>query len=499
MYTTPNDYRLEIHFPRSRWSSRGLEDALLIVSERIANLGAAKKEEFDSAIDSLLQAMNDKVLQAKTIANQRTEMISLFGLAKYREDMVVAGGRTVLLAESQDMPMFFKSLCAKFQYPGGFVKPQFNKEYVKAKVRFKPAQYIVKMLRAGKSMTGKSVAITAREIAHLVFNDARATTGQHTPADRMKALLELRGSGVVCDSTGDLIRYARDFLNYMVEAGLLTEFEKGYFLNEREHAAIDYIENDDSFFEGYNAALTKDGEIDEEVYKTAEIEWHDWFADIGEHEKEALATPLESFAKETTEVTTEDNKTEAVTTGYELPPEIQRIKEAMEAGKTAKGKNGVNLKAIGDEGEAIVYGMERERVGKVRPDLMGIVRIVSNDSSLGFDILSILDESGRKKYIEVKTTKRNYTPSHFAATAFFDVSGNEWRTAVEQGSCYFIFRVIIAKEYFSVFVIQDPKQKHEEGLIRMEPTGYRVVYEEKAGAFAVEGETYSSNSIPQRK
>jgi hypothetical protein len=70
---------------------------------------------------------------------------------------------------------------------------------------------------------------------------------------------------------------------------------------------------------------------------------------------------------------------------------------------------------------------------------------------------------------------------------------------VEQGSCYFIFRVIIAKEYFSVFVIQDPKQKHEEGLIRIEPTGYRVVYEEKAGAFAVEGETYASNSIPQRK
>ena len=36
------------------------------------------------------------------------------------------------------------------------------------------------------------------------------------------------------DKTSDVIRYARDFLNYMVEANLLIEFEGMYALNEGE-------------------------------------------------------------------------------------------------------------------------------------------------------------------------------------------------------------------------------------------------------------------------
>lgn len=492
-YKTPDEHRLELHFPRSRFS-RDLEDKLLILASKIAEIGTAPKDEFAEKVDILLRSIGDADATPKTIANQRTEMISLFGLAEYRDGDVICGSRTLSLIKNQDVPRFFKSLCKKFQYPGGFVKPNFTKEYVKAGVKFKPARYITMMLRSGKEATGNAVALSPREVAHLVFNDKRVTVGGEAPSTRMRMILEFRQKGVTCDATSDVIRYARDFLNYMVQANLLAEFKGSYFLNEREKEAIDSIEKDGTFFDEYTKSLKPDGEIDNEVFKQAEADWQSWFTNIDEEEESVLNTPIESFAKETLQIETDDNQTHSVTVGYELPPEIQRLKEALEA-KRESGVPGGSLKDIGDEGEAIVYEMEKKRVSNERPDMLALVRIVSNDVSLGFDIQSVL-MSGTKKYIEVKTTKRNYTPQNFLATSYFDISSNEWLTARQHNDSYYIYRVIIAKEEYSIFVIQNPVKRHEEGKLRIEPLKYRVVYSPESGAFIIEKQNYNASASP---
>jgi hypothetical protein len=482
-YSTPHQYKLELHFPRSRFS-RDFEDTLILLSSKMVQLGTISKEQFETQIDAFLHSISNRLLTEKTIANQRTEMLRLYGLGKYIGDDVIVGNRTYELIKNQDIPRFFKSLCNRFQFPSGINKIQFTSNYVAANVRFKPAQYIIRLLRAGKEITGKSVAVTAKEIAHFVFNDIRVTVNQESPKDCMNRLLDLRKSDVLCSRVNDIIRYARDFMNFMVQANLLIEYNKTYILNEREKPALDFIEKDNSFFDEYNKALMPDGSVNLEIIRTTEEKWHNYFTDVDTFEENALNTTIEAFEKETIEVTMENNTIETVTTGFDIPKALQQLTHD-EIGKIKK----VSTKDIGDEGELIVYGMERERVLKIRPDLLALVRIVSNDTSLGFDVQSVYD-NGMKKYIEVKTTKRNYTPEEFNGTAFFTISYNEWLAAQQHGDNYYIFRVIITKEKLSIFVIQNPFQKEIEKTLSIFPTEYRLIYTEQSGYFWIKDKIY---------
>lgn len=483
-YSTPPQYKLELHFPRSRFS-RDFEDTLILLSSKMVELGTVSKEVFESEIDNFLHNLSNYTLADKTIANQRTEMLRLYGLGKYIGEDVIVGNRTYELIRNQDIPRFFKSLCNRFQFPSGVNKIQFTSDYVAANVRFKPAQYLIRLLRAGKDLTGKSVAVTAKEIAHFVFNDKRVTVNHDGAKECMKRLLDLRRKDILCEKTSDVIRYARDFMNFMVQANLLIEYNKTYILNEREKDALDFIVNDKSFFDEYNKALMPDGTVDLEIIRNAEEHWHNYFTDVDTFEEEALKTTIEAFEKETIEVTMENNTIETVTTGFEIPTALQQLTTDEKTGEVKK----VSTKDIGDEGELIVYGLERERVSKIRPDLLALVRIVSNDTSLGFDVQSVYD-TGMKKYIEVKTTKRNYTPSEFNGTAFFTISYNEWLTAQQHGDNYYIFRVIIAKEKLSIFVIQNPALKEIDKSLSIFPTEYRLIYTEQSGEFLIKDKIY---------
>jgi hypothetical protein len=488
-YVTPPEFRLDLHFPRSRFNSE-LEDTLLLLASKMAEIGSAPKEGFDGIIDEFLSNLYGGKKEDKTIANQRTEMIRLYGLAKYQNEEfvkdgklakrknVIVGNRTLLLVQNQDLSRFFKSVCNKFQYPNYINKTQFVQEYVQAGVRFKPAQYLIKLLRAGSRKTGKTFAVTAKEVAHLVFNDTRVTVNQENPEKRVELFIELRNKDILCDGTGDVIRYARDFLKFMVMGNLMISHEGRYFLNEGEKAALNFIESDNGFFEDFD--LAKQGVVvEKDEIKEVEEDWLSYYADADFAEEEKLNTPITSYEKTTVEITTDNNQTEIITTGYDLPADVIGV-----ITKPPEKVGGQTTKAIGDEGEAIVYSLEKERVTKERPDLLGLVRIVSNDTSLGFDVQSIF-ATGVKKYIEVKTTKRNFVPDDYNIFSYFNISFNEWTTAQQHGDNYFIARVIIAKEKYSVFVIQNPFKRHEEGKISLYPIEYRLLYTEEAGEFSV--------------
>ena len=73
-----------------------------------------------------------------------------------------------------------------------------------------------------------------------------------------------------------------------------------------------------------------------------------------------MNTSLESFSQSTVEITKENNQTEVITTGFEL------LSAIVEAQKEEQKKGKLNTKEIGDEGEFIVYSLEKQEVGKMR-------------------------------------------------------------------------------------------------------------------------------------
>lgn len=428
---------------------------LLLLSVQVAEMGAMPKEEFDKVLDDIIKKNNPEGTADKTIRNQRTEMIRLFGLVKYADDVVTPGKRLSLLAQNQDIPQFFKSFCTRFQYPGGFLKPDRVSELVINKVRFKPASYILRVLLAGESRYG-DFGLSSSEVTHFIFYDKRVTIGNENVGTVVDRVIQFRKSKEDLDRTSDVIRYARDFLNYMVSANLLNEIKGIYLLNHQEEKAIRAIIRDRDFFEGYYDVIKADGAWDPDEYKKIDYQWSEWFADT--RVEDELQTPTLALVDE-----------------VNFPSEYKKIKDLL----SRKVGRASELKAIGDEGEKIAYEHETEKLGKFKKEYAELVKVVSNEIGLGYDLLSLYPREGRKnKYIEVKTTKKNYDTGIIIP---FLMTSNEWNIAKKHGDDYYIYRVIITKDGYTIFAIKNPYVAYKNGELKLEPITFRIAYTERAG------------------
>lgn len=458
MYQVPSEHFLRLHFERSRYKRR-LEDMLLLLANKIVSIGMMDKEQFDAELDKIIRETSEEDVVDKTVRNQRTEMIRLFGLAKYADGLAIPGTRLTALTQTQDTPRFFKSFCNRFQFPGGFLKPDKVSEMVVAGVKFKPAKTILRLLKIATSKYGE-FAISAAETTHFIFNDKRITTGVEAEDKALERIMEARNGSEGLDMTGDVIRYARDFLDYMVEANLLTEFKGMYAVNEKESQSIKAIIANKDFFDGYSGVIRPDGSWDTEEYRKVDAEWMEWFADAS-NDDEFFQTSADALFQD-------DNN---------LPAQWKKIKEMLERRDPAL--RGSALKEIGEEGQQIAYGWEKEHIQSIHPSMVHMVKEVDEVIGLGYDILSIHDaDARRKKYIEVKTTKKNHESNILIP---FTISINEWSVAQQHGDDYFIYRVIITKEGVTIFSIQNPARRSEEGELFVEPIAYKVVYTEKSG------------------
>jgi hypothetical protein len=325
-------------------------------------------------------------------------------------------------------------------------------------VKFKPAKYLLKLLKTAESRHTE-FAISAAEATHFIFNDKRLSVEDENPTAVIDRILEVRNKKIPLDKTGDVIRYARDFMNYMVQANLLDELGGMYRLNKGEETAIHAIIADKNFFDEYSSVIKSDGTWDKDEYKIADANWMEWFADtVG---GEDLETPISALIKDR----------------VNLPDEWKKIREMLAKKNTSARR--AHLKELGDEGEEIAFQYEKDAVAKSRPDLVHLVKNVSANGSLGYDIISLHpSQERRKKYIEVKTTKKNYESDVIIP---FTMSINEWSVATQSGDDYFIYRVIITREGVTIFAIQNPHLRNKEGVLQIEPVAYKVVYTSQAG------------------
>ena len=206
MYAVPEEYFFRIHHVRPRFKN-DVESVLLYVAQECTRLSDLPVRDYAALLNRAIRMYGGNYYLAdKTINNWRTEIAALFGF--YIEDKQIDVTRTGemarLLATKQDLIEFFKYYLYYFQYPGGHLKQDKVKEFIEAGIKFKPAQYILKVLIAGNDAK-PYFSLNKAEATHCIFNDLRVTRDKRDPKEVVELILNNRTSKMEYDSQGDII------------------------------------------------------------------------------------------------------------------------------------------------------------------------------------------------------------------------------------------------------------------------------------------------------
>ena len=429
-YKTPSEYKFRIHHVRSRFKN-DVESVLLHMATSMADLKPCKKRAFDAELDKRIRMFPGNADKSdKTIRNWRTEISSMFGfIASLGNGTVYAGDNAVMLADRNDLVEFFKYFLYTFQYPGGHTKPSRTAEAISYGVRFKPAQYILKLMRVGERVTNRPFWINKAEAAHLIFNDLRVTRDCEDPKYVVDRILQHRDNATY-DQRGDVIRYAGDILDYMVHANLLTRRGGKYYINQIEGVAIEYIVRNDTWFAGFDSMYGRCPTV-EEVRNASQL----WFLYVNSNAgKIKFETDLFGYIGGSMDSSAYEKL--AMESAKRLPTVVEIAHELTD------GSRSPTTKSIGDAGETLVHGHECASLKKNgREDLVRKVVIIPTHLAMGYDIRSY-DTHDDLKHIEVKTTiSRNALTVNS-----FHLTDNEWNTADKLGSRYYVYRLQITRD-----------------------------------------------------
>lgn len=456
MYKIPDDFYFRLHHARPRFKN-DIESVLLYFANSCSRLGELPIKEYMKKLNQeiMLYPGNDDKAE-KTINNWRTEIAALFGfyIDNKESGKTSTGEMAYFLDKEQDLVQFFKFYLFKFQYPGGHLKSDKVKEMIDQGIKFKPANYILSVLQEAEKTMGKPLGITKAEATHCIFNDLRVTRDNRKPSEVVQLILANRSSHVEYDSTGDVIRYAGDILDYMVHANLLYESHGYFYINRTEMESIMVFLSDFEFFSGYDEFYSKGCEVSEISEHEAE-----WFSYVNSNLSASLfQTDLTTYLSDD-ETVDEDSK-------FSISVD-EKIAEILdESGST---------KDIGDLGETLVIGHEKVRLLNLgRSDLIHLIKKIPTQLAVGYDIQSV-EEDQRKRYIEVKTTV-SYRPLKFFS---FHMTPNEWDTAQTLKDRYFVYRLMINKMEKTIYILQDPVMLYKNDQISMSPrNGVEISFKE---------------------
>lgn len=460
-YEIPDEYFFRIHHIRPRFKG-DIENVLIYMAEEITKVGEKSTDAFVSAINAAIYRYPGNThRELKTINNWRTEISALFGFIEHTPTTDKPGRRAIELAERQDLVECFKVFLYNFQYPGAHIKPKNVLEQIEAGVHFKPAQYILKLLRHANKDGGNSIGLTKFEVCHCIFNDLRVTRDNEGVENTWERILQNRKNGYEYNQTGDVIRYAGDIIDYMEIANLLKTYDsRTYYLNTLEEEAIIKFCESSEWFAEYDAMLkkrkgslqaVKDCTMGWFSYVNRDIQNTDFATDILAY----IASDADELKALKDNITTEQDAT--ISDLIDRDNELQR--------RIASYYDVFTTKDIGDIGESLVHGHEcmRVRIGG-REDLIHLIKRIPTQFAVGYDISSVeLDE--RKRYIEVKTTISS-KPLHFNR---IHLTKNEWNTASSTHDRYYVYRLLLSKSERKLFLLQDPVGLYKKDLIDMIP------------------------------
>lgn len=460
-YKIPKENYFRIHHIRPRFK-RNVENVLIHMATEISNIPTLPRREFARKVNEAVRRFpGNQTISPKTVANWRTEISTLFGLIEFIpfSDKCKPSRMAIRLANNQDLVEFFKLFLYFFQYPGAHLKDNETAQCIKARIKFKPAQYILRLLIYGKKASKKNFGITKAELTHGVFNDLRVTRDHKATRKVYNFIISNRKHKIKYDWDPQVTRYAKDILDYMVYADLLKyrSSNKRYYLNPSTFTSIQAFINSNNYFNGYNHLYKKKrlrlSNVSDERDK--------WFAYVNQDIydnlfKTSISDYIEGMSID------EEGK---------FPETIKSFLETLK-------REGVDTKLIGDFGETLIHGHECARLANEgRKDIIRKIKTIPNHLGVGYDILS-LEADERKRHVEVKTTiSRNEI-----SFKQFHLTTNEWVVAEGLDGSYYVYRLSINKNGIKLFVIQDPVAKYKAGDLQMIPRdGADIIFKDDSG------------------
>lgn len=465
MYRVPEEFHIRLHQCRPRFKNN-IEDVLLFMASEICIIGELPNEAFAEQLNGSIKLFKGNASKSKkTIDNWRTEISSLLGLIEYTDYGTSKPSKMArTLDQGQDLIEFFRFFCFKFQYPGGHLKPARSLELIESGVKFKPAQYILKLLFEANKGMEKKFGISKEEATHCMFNDLRVVRDNRAVEDTIQLIQFNRDNNLDYDCNGDVVRYAGDILDYMELANLVDRKPNGkYYLRTIEFEVISAIIESEEYFAGYDELYFKEKVVLPDVTDKQNA----WFKYVNSGLKpEIFQTDILKIVEQDAEDNTENSF-------------IVELLESIRRKQEVKGK--VRTKDIGDVGEAIAIQHEQIRLTNLeRPDLAKKVVKMPEALSAGYDLNSFEGEAEIKRCIEVKTTiSRNKL-----AIQRFHMTPNEWGAAETFKDAYYIYRLMISANNVSLFVMRNPVGLYKSDVIDMTPRdGIDISYSERAGNF----------------
>lgn len=454
MYNHTRQYRCAIIRGKSQ---KEMDDLLPVYALVIDTVCPCSVETFEELFNNEFKKYRpDSSGTKKTLDNHRTEIAGkLFGMYyKSSDGMVYESDRTKKYLDDSDQPAFFKDICYKMQFPNGMQKASAVQERKDNKINIRPNAFVLKLLLLAKDARED---IKISEIGYYVLNSLDVLQGKATPDE---VLREIRKDHVKriersINSQGRAYSYVfqhiREQINYLEVANLVwVDDEKRICLNMREKETINLFAscwNKPPAFDVYSYDLST-----AEGRKKFESDWDEYFSRLsdvsGKFSTKAASLIKEDATEYVPQVTQDD--------GHE------------------------NLTELGDEGEAIVYLHEKERVKAYNSRLANKVIPLGKQRGLGYDIQSVIAEPGEMeeyvKYIEVKSTKRVTPPdsSDSVWTDSVNMTRNEWIAAMQHKEFYSIYRVYFSSAGVTAFVLNNIWQKQQEGKLIPVPLTYKV-------------------------
>ena len=453
-YSHANQYRCTIIRGKAK---NALDDLLPAYAQIIEEVTPVSSEEFATKFNQQLATFIPGSEQ-KTLDNHRTEIVGkLFGMYYEEDEIIYISERTQKFLADNDQPAFFKDMCFKFQFPNGLDKIQTLQDRLEHGVSVRPFCFIVKLVIDAYA---KDIVLNQNEVAYYAMNNLDALSGRATTEEIIEQIKADRSSHTTRrvsyqdKAESYNTQHIREQINYLELANLIRNKSGNLFPNTKEQKVLNTF-SEHTYDLGFNV-----NEYDLEVHENRIKFYDDW------------QVYYSSIAKDITD----DLTTSVDALQYDVD----------ESGKQISKAYTVDTMQIGDDGEALVYKYEKDRVSQYDSRLTNKIHMLGKTKGLGYDIQSIFaeerDDPEFVKYIEVKSTKRVTSPDKDKDdwTDTLNVTRNEWVAAQQHRDSFEIYRVYFTQSGPEMFIIKDPFDKNEKKIIRTLPTMYRLDFGSQA-------------------